>query len=285
MRVPLRWLSAVPRRCGSLEAIELEKVQSGVGRNCAERSGLPACWVVAYLQLLPQLCSGCLLPEVSFAVDAGAHPSDAGAKTGYTKEAANVGVGPDSGETAKVAAEAGTRSDSGEDSSIAGGDTSTMKSTPDGGTSMCGDGNVNGYELCDTAIADGRAGACPKSCTPMDACTPRVVQGTACMAACAPMPITKIGAKDGCCPPNANAMNDVDCKAKCGNGVIEANETCDPPGACAPCTASNACLAVKSTGSADTCDLRCSQSPITQCHNGDHCCPSGCSRVTVQPPC
>jgi cysteine-rich repeat protein len=149
-------------------------------------------------------------------------------------------------------------------------------------TAVCGDGKVTGDEQCDTAIAAGQTGACPTSCTPMDACTPRVVQGTACMAACAPMPITKVGAKDGCCPPDGNATNDVDCKAKCGNGVIEGSETCDPPGSCAPCTASNPCLAVKSTGSADTCDLRCSQAPITQCKSGDHCCPSACSKSNDQ---
>jgi cysteine-rich repeat protein len=149
-------------------------------------------------------------------------------------------------------------------------------------SAVCGDGKVSGDEQCDTAIADGKPGACPKSCTPMNACTPRVVQGAACAATCAPMPITKIGAKDSCCPPGANATNDVDCTAQCGNNVIEGNETCDPPSSCAPCTTSNSCLAVKSTGSADTCDLRCSQTPITQCHNGDHCCPSGCSKSNDQ---
>jgi cysteine-rich repeat protein len=147
-------------------------------------------------------------------------------------------------------------------------------------TAECGDGKVTGDEKCDTAIADGKPGACPKSCAPGEACAPQVVQGSACMAACAPLPITMVGVKDGCCPtdPNANATTDVDCKPKCGNGVLEGTETCDPPSSCAPCTTVNACLAIQSTGSAATCDLKCDQAPITACRNGDHCCPSGCSK-------
>ena len=88
-------------------------------------------------------------------------------------------------------------------------------------TAECGDGKVTGDEKCDTAIADGKPGACPKSCAPGEACAPQVVQGSDCMAACAPLPITMVGVKDGCCPVDANATTDVDCTPKCGNGVLE----------------------------------------------------------------
>ena len=32
---------------------------------------------------------------------------------------------------------------------------------------------------------------------------------------------------DGCCAPGCNATNDSDCTPICGNGVVEAGETCD----------------------------------------------------------
>ncbi|HKP58832.1 MAG TPA: DUF4215 domain-containing protein [Polyangiales bacterium] len=144
-------------------------------------------------------------------------------------------------------------------------------------TAKCGDGKLSGEEKCDTAIAAGQPGACPTSCKPTDSCTPQVVKGDACNAECTPMPISMAGAKDGCCPSGATAASDVDCAPKCGNGVVEPGETCDPPESCKACTTSNTCLSPRGTGSATSCNLRCDMVPITQCRSSDRCCPAGCN--------
>jgi cysteine-rich repeat protein len=144
-------------------------------------------------------------------------------------------------------------------------------------TAVCGDGQVSGDEKCDTTIAADQPGACPTSCAPTDACTPRTLIGSACTTECAPMPITMAGAADGCCPTGGNATSDRDCKPVCGNGVIETGETCDPKEACKACASSNPCAPLRPVGSADTCNLGCEPAPITQCRNGDNCCPATCS--------
>lgn len=141
----------------------------------------------------------------------------------------------------------------------------------------CGDGRLNGTEKCDTAIASGKPGACPKSCSPSDACTPTALTGDACDTDCAPHPITAIGAQDGCCPKGANATSDPDCTALCGNGVIEKAETCDPSSACPSCSSSDKCLMVSSTGAAASCDLSCAYTMVSACRSGDGCCPASCS--------
>jgi cysteine-rich repeat protein len=141
----------------------------------------------------------------------------------------------------------------------------------------CGDGRVNGAEKCDVAIAAGKAGACPSSCNAPDACTTSELRGSGCAAECVTSPVTAVGAADGCCPPNANQTTDRDCRPKCGNGVIEADETCDPMSSCPACRTNNKCLNVVSRGSAATCDLKCNYNPIKNCRSGDGCCPDGCN--------
>lgn len=65
----------------------------------------------------------------------------------------------------------------------------------------------------------------------------------------------------------------------CGDGVVSANETCDPPGSCATTCADdgNACTREVLSGSAVTCDVVCEHRATTACMNADGCCPSGCS--------
>lgn len=85
------------------------------------------------------------------------------------------------------------------------------------------------------------------------------------------------GEQDGICPSGCDANHDRDCTPICGNGVIEAGESCD--GHC-PRTDSDcddyACKTGHVTGSADDCSASCTYEPITECTTGDGCCPSGC---------
>lgn len=139
----------------------------------------------------------------------------------------------------------------------------------------CGNGVLEKGETCD--------GACPTSC-PQVACQLRKLDnpGT-CQATCTPDGFQQVCVNgDGCCPKGCNANNDNDCKAACGNGVIEPGETCDPPGSCTPCEEKYTCY--QSSGSAKTCNLAC-HDPITTCGaKGDACCPydgaGGCTAKT-----
>ena len=67
----------------------------------------------------------------------------------------------------------------------------------------------------------------------------------------------------------------------CGDGEIDtaAGETCDPPGTCPTCMDGEACTEDQIEGSAATCDVQCTNTPITACQP-DGCCPTGCSGQT-----
>jgi cysteine-rich repeat protein len=150
-----------------------------------------------------------------------------------------------------------------------------------GDVTACGDGKVNGAERCDTAIAAGKAGACPERCgDSKDACEPMHVVGTECDARCEPMKLTARMTGDLCCPNGANASNDGDCAPICGNGVTEAGETCDPPDSCPKCAESSACVRVAASGTPEACNRVCETTAISACAANDGCCPSGCTPQT-----
>jgi hypothetical protein len=66
-----------------------------------------------------------------------------------------------------------------------------------------------------------------------------------------------------------DASTSGDAKPVCGNGIVEAGETCD--GNCPVCGAEDfSCFT--ETGSPSTCDVRC-HVPIAACGGGDACCP------------
>lgn len=144
-------------------------------------------------------------------------------------------------------------------------------------SAVCGDGKRSGAENCDTAIEAGQPGACPTACESESPCMARVLQGTGCETECAAQPIRTIGPKDGCCPPEASTITDVDCTATCGNGVVELGETCDPGNSCLACPERSGCLLARTVGSADDCNLRCELTSITECMAGDDCCPARCN--------
>ena len=149
-------------------------------------------------------------------------------------------------------------------------------STDDDCSASCGDGVLDDGETCDPP------GTCPTSCDDANACTTDRLTGsaTACSAACSNVAITACVAGDGCCAPGCDATTDSDCMPSCGNGVVEAGETCDPPGSCPSCDDGVACTMDSSTGSAAACTLACTHTAITACMPGDACCPAGCNATS-----
>ena len=143
---------------------------------------------------------------------------------------------------------------------------------------FCGNDQIDAGETCD--------GNCPTDCDDRQACTRDRLVGSAaaCSAACSYEPITACVDGDGCCPGGCDAESDDDCSASCGNGSIEAGETCDPPGSCpqsdADCDDGDACTADALLGAAASCSASCSHQAITLCAAGDGCCPAGCDGAT-----
>ena len=74
---------------------------------------------------------------------------------------------------------------------------------------------------------------------------------------------------------NNSTNNRTNNAVNCGNGTLDPGETCD--GDCPTCEDADPCTEDVITGSADTCDLVCSTTPITACVDGDMCCPESCS--------
>jgi hypothetical protein len=69
---------------------------------------------------------------------------------------------------------------------------------------------------------------------------------------------------------------DADVPGFCGDGVVEAPETCDPPSSCPTSCPTMQCKQTTAAGLAATCNLECGYTDITQCVGGDHCCAPGC---------
>jgi hypothetical protein len=144
----------------------------------------------------------------------------------------------------------------------------------------CGDGVVTSPETCDKAIPAGEQGACSTVCDDGNVCTKDTLTGSAenCDIVCSHQTITQCISGDGCCPANCNKLTDNDCAYRCGDGIVSTGETCDPPSSCpTSCDDANKCTIDTLTGSAATCNVNCRHQAVTQCVNGDGCCPSGCS--------
>jgi len=155
---------------------------------------------------------------------------------------------------------------------------SDCDSTTDADCSLnCGNGVVEVGETCDPP------GSCPTTCDDGNSCTTDAMVGNAstCNVVCTNSPIVSCGAGDSCCPSGCDNTTDSDCSASCDNGVVEAGETCDPPGSCpTSCDDSNICTADTMTGSAANCNVACSNTVISTCTSGDGCCPSGCNSTS-----
>jgi hypothetical protein len=161
---------------------------------------------------------------------------------------------------------------------------------------LCGNGRLDAAEDCDPEIASGLPGAC-ECPEPTDACSTVVLEGdpSSCLLQCRTEPVTACVDGDDCCPSGCDSTSDSDCDSVCGNGLIEENETCD--GDCpATCDDSMACTADTMIGAPGTCDVQCTNDPITDCIDGDGCClaicdstedsdcPENCGNGIVEPP-
>lgn len=153
--------------------------------------------------------------------------------------------------------------------------------TPD----ACGNGKLDDGERCDTAIAQGKSGACPRQCSSDDPCQARTLEGSGCNAECR---VSMRGCQnsDKCCPSQCNHQNDSDCSAKCGDGIVDSalGETCEtgpntPANQRCPtevnCEDGDPCTIGVLEGSAAQCNAVCKQEPITARHGDDGCCPAG----------
>ena len=137
-------------------------------------------------------------------------------------------------------------------------------------SASCGNGVVESGETCD--------GDCPAECNDGVACTIDRMTGSpdTCNVACTYQPIAECSSGDSCCPAGCNAASDSDCPAFCGNGLIDAGETCD--GECpTECNDGNACTLDTMTGTPESCNATCSFAPISECSDDDDCCPAGCN--------
>jgi hypothetical protein len=119
---------------------------------------------------------------------------------------------------------------------------------------FCGNAVREPPETCDP---------CPGNCDDADTCTIDAESGDAdsCSLVCTHTPRSAQAAADGCCPIGANANNDGDCTAACGNAVTEASEDCDGGNLCTPQCELNdqgRCQDVDSTSAPSACqECRC----------------------------
>ena len=168
-------------------------------------------------------------------------------------------------------------------------DLQKVLSTIGGLMSCCGNGKKESWEKCEKNLPVGAPGACikdPKKC-PYKKCMNPYLKGSDCEVECAWKAVTQPKSGDGCCPPGANFNTDKDCPANCGNGILEANEKCDPgiksgAGKCktiADCDDNDKCTTDTVTGPA--CHRVCvntKKKPSIE-GTGDGCCPKGMSKV------
>ena len=154
---------------------------------------------------------------------------------------------------------------------------------------VCGNGVLEAGESCDSGITSG-AGKCPtlKDCDDKDVCTKDALDGSGCNVSCKHTAYAaNTAAKDGCCPKGASSLTDKDCPAGCGNGILEAGETCDP----GITTGKGKCPTIKDCDDADPCtkDSLTGGACTLKCHNTllpvnpsakDGCCPSGANSTT-----
>ena len=148
--------------------------------------------------------------------------------------------------------------------------------------SECGNGQVDAYESCDTALDADEPGACPEACEDeADDCVSLTLDASGCQTLCDHDVVTDATALDGCVAGPGDP--DVPDTAVCGNSVIEEGETCD--GNCpTSCDSGDACLA-GALLSGGTCQAACAYWPLVTAVSDDGCCVPGATCETDEDCC
>ncbi len=150
----------------------------------------------------------------------------------------------------------------------------------------CGNAVVEPTETCDRGITAGHTGACPASCGDNDSCTLDFARGSSesCSRVCSHVQVTACGGGDRCCPTGCGPDTDADCATTCGDGQVQAQETCDPASTCPTSCASDGdpCTVDQLVGSATACSAACAHVPILRCSGTqrDSCCPTECGAAS-----
>lgn len=151
---------------------------------------------------------------------------------------------------------------------------------------ICGDGVRSNDEACDRAITAGLPGSCQATCDDGDACTTDFASGSVagCSRVCSHARITACRTGDGCCPAGCTVAADHDCAPTCGDGILGAGETCDPPSTC-PVRCKDdgdSCTRDVLVGDAAHCNVACQHIPVTSCsgQTADFCCPTTCTAMS-----
>jgi hypothetical protein len=139
---------------------------------------------------------------------------------------------------------------------------------------VCGNGVREGSETCEPLST------CPTSCPSTGCQRRRLINAGTCAAECVnDSQQTTCQNADGCCPGGCDNNADSDCAVRCGNGAVEAGETCDPLASCnamaAACTGDASYVRTPS-GDASRCTFKCTVTPRA-CSSGDGHCPGGCT--------
>ncbi len=121
--------------------------------------------------------------------------------------------------------------------------------------------------------------SCPAACPAVGCQIRKLVNPGTCAAECVDdRQQTTCASGDGCCPSTCNSNNDTDCQPRCGNGVRESSERCDPLSSCPSSCPNQGCQLRRLVGGG-TCEARCEDAGTqNECRTGDGCCPgSSCS--------
>jgi hypothetical protein len=141
----------------------------------------------------------------------------------------------------------------------------------------CGDGIIGPLETCDPPESCSILADCPRG----NSCFFKVFVGDpeACTSECHIDLTSSCENDNNCCPAGCTSESDNDCSASCGNQIVEpaAGETCevgDPDFPCREsCDDGFACTQDLLAGSAENCNVECSNDEITIPINDDGCCP------------
>jgi cysteine-rich repeat protein len=148
----------------------------------------------------------------------------------------------------------------------------------------CGNGVVEMGETCDPPAS------CPRCEAVADRCLEVMQSGSreTCDVVCQHSIKSACVAEDGCCPGGCSSDTDSDCSSTCGDGSVDARETCETSGArpCQEdCDDDDPCTADYRTGSAANCNVTCTHVAVAFAESGDRCCPSASTEIACGATC